>query len=337
MLYLRTITFKPNDMSVAQESLKRIKRIADKSSRTACMLINRVGIRDVVIGWLINQIGQDLSLTQEDPVLNSTVADIVNLRFKEALSSGFATPFVVDSFLLPVSSARTDGTHLIIDDRRIDINPHFNPEILDQHPRLRVMFTKQNHIVFSIEFTQQSEDNHRLPLVINPDYSTQMFDNFGNIYSNPENFTKTLQERTRLANSLANKHKGSLGHARTLEHISQLDSKLSNIAIDSWHKAAKTLVQLGRPIIVVQVNRKGISDLSLDKSVYASNGFIRVLQIKAQAAGVPFIAVPWANILAYMAKRENIIPTVASEYASKYPDALMSALVAYGLEWNVKK
>lgn len=337
MLYLETITCKPTDMSFAQESLKEVKRIASASSNIACMLINRVGIKDVVIGWVINQIGIKLGLSKDDPILEVTVADIVNQRFKEALATGFTVPFVVDSFLLPIATDSTDGTYIPLGQIQIPIEPKFDVSILECHPRLRVLFTKQNQVVFSLEYIKQSEASQKSPIVLNPDYSIQMMDNFGNIYANPDNFIKALQERQKIQDSLANKQKGSSGYSRALDQLSQLDSRISNIAIDTWHKAAKQIVQQGRPIVVVQINRKGMSDLSLNKSVYASNGFIRVLQIKAQTSGVPFISVPWANILAYMAQREQIIPTVAADYAAKYPKALMSALVAFGSEWNTKK
>lgn len=337
MLYLETITCKPIDMSLARESLKEIRHIASQSSDIACLLINQTGIKDIMIGHLLSQISTKLSIPKDTPLLDITVADVVNQRIKEALTSGFAVPFVVDSFQLPIFEDSTDGSYILVGDTQIPVEPKFDTHILKCHPRLRVLFTKQNQIVFSIEYLCKTDSSQKTPIVLNPDYSQHMFDNFGTTYANPDNFVKSLQDRQKLQDSLANKQKGSASYSRTLDQISQLDSKIANIAIDTWHKTAKQIVQQGRLIVVVQTNRRGMSGLSLDKSVYSSNGFIRVLQIKAQTSGVPFISVPWANILAYMAQREQIIPTVAADYAAKYPKALMSALVAFGSEWNTKK
>lgn len=189
--------------------------------------------------------------------------------------------------------------------------------------------SKKLAIYFEYKLPQNS-DNLRFVCAIDVDMHSFLLDSDGSAFYNTENYVAAVKRIEDWEQALLRKTPGSNSYINCASQLRDLKNSAHKIRMDAFHKLANAYVKTGDLLVVAEKSRPDLMDFSLERSMYCSNLFIRILERQAKTMGVPFYRVPVNQIFSAVAEEARIPVVQASEYSKRFPMAYLEAMFGIG-------
>lgn len=189
--------------------------------------------------------------------------------------------------------------------------------------------SKKLAIYFEYKLPQNS-DNLRFVCAIDVDMHPFLLDSDGSAFYNTENYIAAVKRIGDWEQALLRKTPGSNSYINCASQLRDLKNSAHKIRMDAFHKLANAYVKTGDLLVVAEKSRPDLMDFSLERSMYCSNLFIRILERQAKTMGVPFYRVPVNQIFSAVAEEARIPVVQASEYSKRFPMAYLEAMFGIG-------
>ncbi len=177
-----------------------------------------------------------------------------------------------------------------------------------------------------VEHHLASSKEHILGVtVIDIDHRDYMFDSDGTIFHNTTNYDNIV---TRYLNLSRNANHSSCTGCKT--ELKNLESRVSNIRIDVYHKIAKQYALSGNLILAESKQRPSLKAFVANKSMYCCNGFLKLLELKCKETGTPFYTVTPEHVDSLICSKYNIPYESLDTFTRKYPWCRMQTLYELG-------
>ena len=223
----------------------------------------------------------------------------------------------------------------VVKDRRVYITKDIFVTVMKEVPGTilsgYLYMTRSKKLAIYFEYKlPQSADNLRFVCAIDVDMHPFLLDSDGSAFSNTENFISAVKRIGDWEQTLSRKTPGSNSYINCANQLRDLKNSAHQIRLDAFHKLANAYVKTGDLLVVAEKSRPDLMDFSLERSMYCSNLFIRILERQAKTMGVPFYRVPVNQIYSAIAAEARIPVVQASEYSKRFPLAYLGAMFSIG-------